>query len=95
MKLVFLPSTKTGLRWFHRYYTAVFREGKSNADRHFLAMKKTLASSPEIGRPVGVKNYRIYMIPRTPFSVIYRIAGDRVEIVGVLDQRAEGLPGDE
>ena len=58
-------------------------------------MKKTLVSSPEIGRPVGVKNYRIYMIPNTPFSVIYRIVGDRVEILGVLDQRAEGMPGEQ
>lgn len=91
MKLVFLPGTKPGLRWFKRYYSVVFREGKENADRHFLAMKKSLVSSPEIGRPVGIRNYRIYMFPKTPFSVIYRIVGDRVEVVGGQDQRAEVL----
>ena len=94
MRLVFLPGTKPGLRWFAKYYTVIFTEGKKNADRQFLAMKKLLVSSPEIGRPAGIRNCRIYMIPKTPFSVIYRVTGDRVEVLGVYDQRADaGISG--
>ena len=94
MHIVFLPSARVGLRWFHKYYTDVFTDGKANADRQFLTMKKVLLTTPDAGRPMGVKNFRIYSIPRTPFSVIYRVEKERVEILKIYDQRSEAGPGE-
>ena len=92
MKIVFLPSTKAGLRWFHKYYTEVFADGKKKADRQFQLMKLVLLTTPEAGRAIESKNCRIYAIPRTPFSVIYRVVADRVEIMYIHDQRSGTTP---
>ena len=90
--MIFLPSARPGLRWFHKYYTSVFTAGKGNADRQFLTMKKVLLAMPEAGRQIGVKNYRLYGITKTPFSAIYRVVEDRIEIMHIYDQRSETIP---
>ena len=65
---------------------------KKDADRQFQSMKMVLLTTPEAGRAIGSKNYRIYAIPRTPFSVIYRVVIDRVEIMYIHDQRSGTTP---
>ena len=92
MNIVFLPSTRKGLRWFRQYYMSVFAEGKMNADKQFLAMKRVLVTTPDAGRPIVGTDCRISGVPRTPFSVIYRLVDDRVEVMYVYDQRAKSAP---
>ena len=89
MRVVYLATTEGDLRWFKRYYTQVFPEGRKNADAHFLLTQKLLRDNPLIGQVIeSVPGAREYQVPRTPFSFVYRVRQDRVEVLRVLDKRA-------
>jgi plasmid stabilization system protein ParE len=48
-----------------------------------------LADNPRIGHPYSdSQGLREYPIRRTPFSLLYRIAEDRIEILRLWDKRA-------
>ena len=89
MNIVFLASAAPDLRWFQRYYMTVFPEGRRKADQQFQTLQKLLLTHPNIGERVeDFPNAREFPIQRTPFSVIYRVQGDRIEVLCVLDQRS-------
>ena len=89
MKIVFLAKAKTDLRWFKRYYMSVFPQGRENADQHYFVLLKILRSSPMIGEPAqDAPNARQHPIKNTPFTVLYRVQPDCIEIMRVLDQRS-------
>lgn len=89
MKLVFLPSTKGDLRWFKRYYMRVFPEGKPNADKQFLSMKKNLLAKPLIGHKSEMFPQLLeYHIPKIPFTVIYDVRETEIRILRLRDQRS-------
>ena len=85
--IVFLPSTHRDLLWFHRYYTSVFPDGRARALTHYHAMLDALKRHPHIGRPADVPGLRELPIARTPFIVVYRIAGDEIQILRIRDSR--------
>ena len=89
MKFTYLPSAQTGLDWFRLYYGQIFPEGRKNARDHYFKMKRALRAAPMLGKPIGENGDREYTIPRTPFSVIYRIRDNTIEVRLVIDQRAE------
>jgi len=89
MKIVFLAAAKQDLRWFKTYYIQAFPEGRANADRQYRAMLQLLKTSPMIGAPTDdIPAAREYPIRNTPFSVIYRVKPDVIEILRVFDQRS-------
>jgi len=89
MKLVFLSSTKSDLVWFKHYYTNVFPQGKIKADNRFLAILKTLKSNPYIGHTSeNSDGTREFPILKTPFTLIYRVRDDRIEILRIVDGRS-------
>lgn len=89
MKIVFLPSSKADLRWFKQYYINVFPEGRRNADQQYQALLRILKATPMAGRPAhGFASAREFPMQRTPFTVIYRVEADRIDILRVLDQRS-------
>lgn len=89
MNIVFLASTRADLRWFKRYYTRVFPEGRSNADRQFKTFLDILKANPGIGHPYEPEpEVREYSLPRVPFTVLYRVKSDRIEVLRVYDQRS-------
>lgn len=101
MKLVYLESTKADLAWYRTYYGSVFPEGARRAAAQYLRAISNLADNPYIGRPIAESGTREYSIPRIPFSIIYRIREEHIEIIRIWDQRAdraklgfneEGLP---
>ena len=51
--------------------------------------ERAFASHPHIGHPIAELDIREYSIPRTPFSLIYRINGDTIEILRFWDERAD------
>ena len=51
-----------------------------------------LAGSPALGRPGRVAGTRGLVIPRTPYIVPYRVKGDVVQIITIL-QSARRWPG--
>ncbi len=90
MKLVFLASTVPDLRWLKAYYVSVFPEGRARATNRFLAIQNLLKANPQIGHPVeSVEGARAFHVSGTPFTFIYRIKQDRIEVLRTLDTRAD------
>lgn len=90
MKIIFLASCKADLRWFKHYYMSRFPEGRQNADAQFLKAKELLSNNPHIGHPVeGMAGVRVHSVTRTPFAFIYRVTDDAIQVLRVLDSRAE------
>ncbi len=88
-KIVFLPSTRSDLRWFHDYYASIFPEGHTRAVAHYRTILSALRENPQLGRPVPERNgVRKLPIPRTPFMLIYRVTPTRIEILRLLDARS-------
>ena len=89
MNIVFLASTVADLRWFKRYYVSVSPEGKSKAVKQFLAILNLLKSNPRMGEySTEHENVREYPVLQTPFTFVYRIREDRIEILRVADNRS-------
>ena len=92
MKLVFVSKAKADLRWFKQYYTNVFPEGKTKADKQFLSILKTLKTNPYIGHPSeALKNTRELIVHNTPFIFLYRVQENRIEILRIIDGRSDWL----
>ena len=90
MKLVFLPSTRADLAWMRNDYTRVFPEGARRAAAQYVRTRNLLHQNPLIGHVVeDIEGIREYSIPRMPFSFIYRVVEDRIEILRVWDQRGD------
>lgn len=89
MKLIFLASTRDDLAWFEEYYRDVFRAGADRATRQFSKATKTLSDHPYLGRPLKNDRLRSYSVPRIPFTIVYRVTDEQIEIVRVWDQRGD------
>lgn len=90
MKLVFLPATRADLVWMRIYYTRTFPDGARWAAEAYVRACDLVRDHPAIGRPVvGMAGIRELLIPRTPFSFIYRVTEDRIEVLRVWDQRGD------
>lgn len=88
MKIVFLESTVRDIQWFRYYYQSVFPEGSAKARARLRAIQVTLATNPYIGHPSETRaGLRELPIPRSPFTLIYRVTPDRIEILRLWDNR--------
>ncbi len=90
MRVVYLPSAQDDLIWFYEYYTSVFPDGASRALKQFDKMAELLSINPYMGKR-GEGEARELMIPKTPFSYIYRISDTCIEIIRVWDNRQDSL----
>jgi plasmid stabilization system protein ParE len=90
MRIVYLRSCVRDFKWIRHYYSSVFSEGERNASGQFKKIQSVLAANPFIGATVGFGDeVREFHVPRTPFSYLYRIKPDRIEILRILDNRAK------
>lgn len=89
MKVVFQPSSSADVKWFSRYYRKVFPEGAGKATAALRHVVELLAQNPHIGHPVPDTDIRQFPVPRTSFSLFYRIAADRIDILRLWDQRRD------
>jgi hypothetical protein len=88
MKFVYLESCKEDLKWIRKYYQQVFPEGDQAAVHNFKIAKNLITSQNFVGVEFGFgQNVRKLKIAKTPFSMIYRIKKDRIEVLRVLDER--------
>ena len=94
MRIVFLRSSDEDVRWFSRYYRAVFHAGSKRATTQMRKTLDLLRSNPLLGRPGSVAGERRLVILSTPFVLEYRVAEDRIEILRVLDGRARSSSPD-
>jgi plasmid stabilization system protein ParE len=93
LRIVYLASTVSDSLWFRRYYRGVFPAGAENARASLRRAEALLAETPLIGRPGDVPGTREFPIRRTPFTFVYRIGADRIEILRILDQRSNAQTG--
>lgn len=91
MKIVFLPTTAPDFEWITDYYLSVFPEGGPKAYRNLERALSNLSDNPHLGKIIARTVYRQYSVPRTPFSLIYRIGEDATEILHIRDQRSNPL----
>jgi len=89
MRILYLASARDDLLWLRRYYTEVFPDGAARALHHLLAAEHLLRANPYIGKRAEVEGVRELRIARTPFSLIYRVREDRIEILRVWDGRKD------
>ena len=88
MKIVFLESAAQDVQWFRYYYQSIFPEGSAKARDRLKAIQTTLAANPYIGqRSDTVKTVRAFSIPRTPFTLIYRVTASQIEVLRLWDTR--------
>ena len=91
MRIVYLPSCTKDFAWFRQYYTAVFPAGELNAKKQFLAIEQALRTNPFIGHPSDShEDVRELHIPKTPFTVIYRVSEAQIEVLRLWDDRQGG-----
>ena len=90
MQITFLASAKPDLRWFKHYYMRVFPAGRTKADKQYRAILILLRDQPRIGHSAEkFPDALEYAIPGIPFTVLYRINCDTVEIMRLYDQCSE------
>jgi toxin ParE1/3/4 len=89
MKVAYLDAAQSDMTWFRHYYRSVFPEGRKSAHQQFRRSLANLLTNPRMGKALVVAGAREHSITRTPFSFIYRINGDRLEILRVWDQRSD------
>lgn len=88
MRIVFLAAAAQDIQWFRYYYQSVFPEGSTKARAQLKAIQKTLAANPYAGRRSdALADVRELSIPRTPFTLIYRVAPTQIEILRLWDNR--------
>lgn len=86
MKILYLDDALSDLEWFYYYYSHVFYEGASNALLEFDITEGNLSANPFIWREVDGGARKLH-INRTPFSYIYRVTDDYIEVIRVWDNR--------
>ena len=91
MKIVFLESCAPDLAWFRFYYQSVFPEGSRRAGQQFKALQATLAANPYAGHPSDTgQAVQEITIPRTPFTLIYRVTPLQIEVLRLWDKGRGG-----
>ena len=72
-------------------YGHIFPDGAKRAADQYGRTCGVLHDNPLVGRPVEeveeMEGVREFSIPRTPFSFIYRVVDDRIDVLRVWDQR--------
>jgi plasmid stabilization system protein ParE len=89
MRVVYVRSTTPDLKWYRLYYVKAFPQGHKNALWQLKATEAVLSENPWIGRLYEGNEIRILNLPRTPFAFLYRVKQDQIEVIRVINQRAD------
>jgi plasmid stabilization system protein ParE len=87
MRIIFLKSALKDLQWFLYYYESVFPQGRETAQKQYYSIKALLKENPYIGHLITEGKVREFSIPNIPFSFIYRIKENHIEVLRVWDER--------
>ena len=94
MRIKFLRSALEDLKWLRFYYESVFPQGTRKAQKQYYLAKSLLKENPYIGHSTDVKNVREFSIPTIPFSFIYCINEDVIEVLRIWDERQDRSSSD-
>lgn len=90
MKIKYLEAARDDMMWFRTYYSSVFPAGKGNAREQLRRILQLISEHPEVGTPPNdFPEAFEHPISRTPFTMIYRVKNNELQILRVLDQRNE------
>ena len=89
MKLAFRTQAKRDLRWFSLYYAERFPEGRKQAEQSFRDTIKLVLGNPHAGKRLDGVDARKLPVSRTPFVLVYTVAGDTVDVIRVWDARSD------
>ncbi len=87
MKLIFLDSATLDYQWFVSYYKETFPAGRKKAFEKLTATLNLIKDNPYIGHKTEEKYVREFSIPNIPFSLIYHITDETIEILRIWDER--------
>lgn len=90
MKVKYLESARDDMMWFRNYYSRVFPAGKGNAKIQLRRIIQIISEHPEVGHPPDdFPEAFEHPISRTPFTMIYRVKDNELQVLRILDQRSE------
>lgn len=90
MRVRFLNSSADDITWMRRYCRAIFPEGSKNGQKNYAAGLNAIKENPFAGHPSeAIEGAREYHILRTPFTFVYLVRKDGIEVLRVLDRRGE------
>lgn len=89
MKVIYLAQALRDMSWVRKYYAEVFPAGRSNARSQLRKTETLISENPMVGHPSEtIGGAREFHISRTPFSFLYRVTKEHIEIVRVIDNRS-------
>ncbi len=83
-----LPRAGGDLRWVKSYYDMGNQGGGAKALFRMHDVFLLLSERPQIGPLAGQAPRRWFSVPGMPFTVVYQLRQDVLEIVRILDQRS-------
>jgi len=86
LKIFWLKFARLDLHDIRDYISQDNPEAAEKTIISIIDTVETLSTLPEIGKPGRIKNTRELIIPGVPYTIPYRIKGDRIEILRVLHQ---------
>ena len=89
LKMAYSARARLDLHWFRIYCETQFPEGMPKANARFSKCLALLSMTPNMGRPAGKEPRRRFSVPNTPYTILYQVNGDLLEVARVLDQRSE------
>ncbi len=96
MNVIYLTQALRDMNWVRKYYKDVFPAGQSNARSQLRKTETLISENPFVGHPSEtVSGAREFHISRTPFSFLYRVTDDHLEILRVIDSRSNWDQGFE
>jgi plasmid stabilization system protein ParE len=88
MEQRFLTSARNDLAALREHYRMTLPPTTRQGQTHLSAALRLLASNPEAGVPLSQPSgVRALAVPMTPFTLIYRIVGTRIEFLRLRDRR--------
>ena len=92
MKVIYLTQALRDMNWVRKYYKDVFPEGRSNARSQLRKTETLISENPMVGHPSeAINGAREFHVARTPFSFLYRVTKEHIEIMRVIDGRGNWL----
>jgi plasmid stabilization system protein ParE len=89
LKVTYSKLALFDLNRFRIYYEQYFPEGIEQANTRMIKCVDLMRTFPAMGRIVSKPPRRCFSNPDTPYTLVYQHKDDRLEIVCVLDQRAQ------
>jgi addiction module RelE/StbE family toxin len=90
--VILSPAAENDLAGIYAYYSTRDYEHAERLVRAILLACDGLAEFPLIGKMGKVEGTRERLITRYPYRLVYRIAGETIEVVRILHQRQQWPP---